>query len=69
MDMGRMLFAVQNKDQNTYVPVKLEEKGIQAEEIKVEAPVKKKKESKVKEIDPEVRTFQNQHFFQHVNLI
>ena len=56
-DMGRMLFAIQSKDPRGYEPVKVEEKGIQAEAVKEEAPVKKKKkEIKIKDVDPEVRT-------------
>lgn len=56
MDIGRLLYSVQNKDPSAYAPTRLEEKGVQADVIKEEKPrpIRRKQEVKTKEIDPEV---------------
>ncbi len=53
-DIGRMLMAIQHRDGKGYVPPPVENKCIQAEELKEEKPAKKKQDVKIKELDQEV---------------
>ena len=58
MDLERMQFAIQNRDGRGYVPPSRQEIGIQADEVKPEVQEpkpKKKKDTSIKEIDPEVK--------------
>ena len=58
MDLERMQFAIQNRDGRGYVPPSRQEIGIQADEVRPEVQEpkpKKKKDTSIKEIDPEVK--------------
>ena len=58
MDLERMQFAIQSRDGRGYVPPSRQEIGIQADEIRPEVQEpkpKKKKDTSIKEIDPEVK--------------